>query len=120
MISFKVKSIAVWTLQILFAAFFTVQAVMKLGASPHWVSRFRGWGYPEHFYLVVGLCELLGAILLLIPRLARWGAVLLLIVMTGATATHAINREPQVVTTVLIMILLSALLYLRRKGSVAS
>ena len=120
MIGFKVKSIAAWTLQILFAIFFTFQAAMKLGASPHWVSRFRVWGYPEHFYFVVGLCELLGAILLLIPRLARWGAVLLLIIMTGATATHVINREPQVVTTVLIMILLSALLYLCRRGSVAS
>ena len=108
------RFIAAWVLQVLLAVLFTIQGVLKLASSPHWVSRFRGWGYPDHFYFVVGLAELVGAILLLIPRLTRWGAALLIVVMIGATATHAIHHEPQVVTTVVIIALLSIVVFLRR------
>jgi uncharacterized membrane protein YphA (DoxX/SURF4 family) len=64
----RLKPIAIWALQSLLAVLFTIQGVVKLNASPAWISRFRGWGYPDHFYFVVGLAELLGSILLLIPR----------------------------------------------------
>lgn len=81
-------SIAVWVLQFVLAAFFAVQGAVKLAGSQNWVFRFNGWGYPDGFYLVVGLAELSGAIVLLIPRLAKFGALLLIAVMVGATATH--------------------------------
>jgi uncharacterized membrane protein YphA (DoxX/SURF4 family) len=71
-------------------------------------------GYPDSaggdirtdLTFVVGLAELSGAILLLIPRLARFGALLLIAVMVGATATHLIHHEPQVVTTLVLLALL--------------
>ena len=59
----------------------------------------RRVGYPELFYLVVGLAEVSGAILLLIPRLARLGVLLLIVVMAEATVTHLIHQERQVATT---------------------
>jgi putative oxidoreductase len=110
----RFRLVAVWILQSLLAAFFAVQAVVKLGGSQAWITRFRAWGYPDHFYLVVGLAELSGAILMLIPRLAKLGVLLLIAVMLGAAATHLIHHEPQVATTLVLTALLVLILYLRR------
>jgi len=98
--------IANWTLQSLLAALFAIQAILKLDGSQAWITRFRAWGYPGHFYLVVGLAEASGAILLLIPRLAKFGVQLLIGVMVGAAATHLIHHEPQVVTTLVLAVLI--------------
>lgn len=110
----KFQRIGVWALQILLAGFFVLQGVAKLTSSPAWVSRFRGWGYPDHFYLVVGLVEVLGGALLLVPRLVKFGASTLIVVMIGATATHVIGRERQVITTLVLIALLGIILYARR------
>jgi|SRR5580700_6639300 putative oxidoreductase len=108
------RSIALWTLQILLALLFLLQAWMKLSGSPTWIARFQRWGYPEHFYLAVGLIELLGAVALVVPRLTRIGAGALTVVMFGAAATHLIHREPQVVTALVLIVLLSIIFYVRR------
>ena len=110
----SLRTVGVWILQFLLAALFAIQGIVKLSGSPAWVSRFRGWGYPDHFYFVVGLVELLAALALLIPRIAKLGAGLLIAVMAGATATHAVHREPQVLTTLVLLALLSITLYVRR------
>ena len=70
--------VGVWILQFALAALFAIQGAVKLAGSRVWISRLHGWGYPDHFYLVVGVAELSGAILLLIPRLAKFGAFLLI------------------------------------------
>jgi len=110
----KLRTIGVWILQVLLAALFAIQGIVKLSGSPAWVSRFRGWGYPDHFYFVVGLVELIAAIALLIPRVAKLGALLLIVVMAGATATHVVHREPQVFTPLVLIALLLITLYVRR------
>jgi uncharacterized membrane protein YphA (DoxX/SURF4 family) len=110
----RFRLMAVWVLQFVLAAFFAMQGVVKLAGSHGWVARFSRWGYPDRFYLVVGLAELAGAVILLIPRLARFGALLLIAVMAGAAATHLIHHEPQVVTTLVLLALLGVVLYLRR------
>jgi uncharacterized membrane protein YphA (DoxX/SURF4 family) len=108
------RSIAVWVLQFSLAALFAIQGIVKLNGSPAWISRFRSWGYPDHFSFAVGLAELLGAVALVIPRVAKFGALALMVVMAGATATHILHRERQVMTTVVLLALLGVVLYLRR------
>lgn len=112
------RSMAVWTLQILLAVLFLLQAWMKLSGSSTWIVRFQRWGYPEHFYLVVGVIELLGAVALVVPRLTRIGAGALTVVMFGAAATHLIHREPQAVTAVVLIALLSIIFYVRRSQKI--
>jgi putative oxidoreductase len=109
----RFRSISAWIMQLLLALLFLVQGAMKLAGSPHWISRFRAWGYPEHFYLLVGAAELLGAVLLLIPRLVRFGALVLMAVMMGAAATHLTHHEPQLATALILIILLGIVFYLR-------
>jgi len=111
----RFKSIVVWILRLLLAVLFAIQGIIKLNGSPVWISRFSGWGYPDHFYLAVGVAELLGAIGLLIPRLAKFGALVLAVVMIGATVTHVVHREPQVMTTLVILALLVAVLAMHNR-----
>ncbi len=112
----RFKSIAVWVLHILLAAMFSVQGVAKLASSPSWVSRFKAWGYPDNVYIFVGVIELLCAMILLVPRLAGFGALILIAVMVGATITHLIHGEIQVVTTLILMTLLGIIGYIRRSN----
>jgi uncharacterized membrane protein YphA (DoxX/SURF4 family) len=121
--SISFKRLISWILQVLLALLFAVQGVVKLMGSPGWVARFNRWGYPHYFYLVVGAAELAGAVLLFIPKLAKFGVLLLAVVMIGATGTHLLHHEPQVVTTLVLLALLGTLFYLRfrvRRGRVAA
>ena len=110
----RFRSVAAWILQFALAAFFAVQGIVKLAGSPAWISRFKAWGYPDHFYLAIGLAEFLGASALLVPRLAKFGALTLMVIMGGAAGTHLIHHEPQVMTTLLLIALLAIILYMRR------
>ena len=56
-----------------------------------WERMFRRWGYPEHFYLVIGAIEVLGGLLLLVPKTASYSAIVLAIVMIGASATQILR-----------------------------
>jgi uncharacterized membrane protein YphA (DoxX/SURF4 family) len=105
-----------WVLHILLTAMFVFQGVSKLLSSPGWVSRFRAWGYPDNFYLVIGVIGVVSAVLLLIPKLAGFGSLILIIVMVGATFTHLIHGEPQVITALILMALLGVVVYIRRSS----
>jgi uncharacterized membrane protein YphA (DoxX/SURF4 family) len=60
---------------------------------PSYLEKFVYWGYPAWFSYVVGAGELLAAVLLILPRRRFLGAVLLVLIMTGAVATHIINHN---------------------------
>ena len=81
--------------------------------SPNWIARFNRWGYPHDFYLVVGVAELAGAALLLIPKLSKFGAGLLSVIMVGAAGTHLLHHEPQVATTLILLAPLGTVFCLR-------
>ena len=52
---------------------------------------FSEWGYPLWFMYLVGVCEISGGILLIIPKTRRLGVFVLSIVMLGAIITHLMN-----------------------------
>ena len=111
----KLKSVISWTLQILLAAFYALAAYGKLISRPQWIALFRNWGFPERFYLVVGVLELFGAIGLLIPRLVGYAAVGLIVLMIGAAATHLLTGEGlQVLRPLIAIVFLALVVYLRR------
>ena len=66
---------------------------------------FRVWGYPEHFYLVIGTIEVVAGIGLLVPRLASACAILLMAVMTGAVATRILHGQMPTGDCVLLVLL---------------
>ncbi len=109
------KSIAIWVLQILLVFPFLAAGILKLLSNPAWIARFRAYGYPEKFYLLIGLVELLGALALLVPRLAAYGATVLIAVMIGATVTHLLHSEAsRALVAAVLMVLLGIVAYARR------
>jgi uncharacterized membrane protein YphA (DoxX/SURF4 family) len=115
----KTKAIVLWVLQILLVFPFLAAGIPKLAGNPAWVARFRAYAYPEKFLLLIGAVELLGALALLISRLAPYGATVLIAVMIGATVTHLLHSEARrALVTVALIVFLAVVGYARRPDSV--
>jgi len=76
----------------LFFAPFKFSPVGVLGYPTYFV-KFAQWGYPAWVSPVVGGLEIVGAVLLLLPRRRFLGAVLLVFLMTGAVTTHIVDHD---------------------------
>jgi putative oxidoreductase len=84
----KIINVGLWILQIGAAGMFLMVGFFKLSGDPRMVGLFDAIGLGQWFRYVTGSLEVLGAILLLIPRLSGLGALLLMGVMLGAVPTH--------------------------------
>lgn len=110
----KAASIGTWVLSVLLAIFFLRAAVPKLLGERVWTRMFAHWGYPHWFMFVVGATEVAASIALLIPRLARYAAMTLTVIMLGAAATHLRFGETHRVVENAVAITLLAIVYWRR------
>ncbi|GAB3442938.1 hypothetical protein GCM10027570_10480 [Streptomonospora sediminis] len=77
-----------WVVQILLAAFFLFQGGTKLLGSADAVRLFDDIGLGQWLRYVTGVCEVAGAVGLLIPLLSGAAALGLLGVMAGATISN--------------------------------
>jgi putative oxidoreductase len=84
----KIINVGLWILQIGAAGMFLMVGFLKLSGDPQMVGLFDAIGLGQWFRYVTGSLEVVGAILLLIPRLSGLGALLLVGVMLGAVPTH--------------------------------
>jgi putative oxidoreductase len=84
----------VWLPSLLLAFIFLMAGLPKLAGSEAHVRHFVTWGYSDWFRPVVGAIEVTSAVLLLVPRLAFFGALGIAVIMFGATYTHLI-RVPE-------------------------
>lgn len=107
----RTKTIGLWALTLLLVLMFFMVGLDKF-TSHGWMERFANWGYPDHFLYVIGVLEMLGAVGLLIPRLAGYAAGGLIVLMIGATITHLVHGEFP--GSVIHLVLLSIILYARR------
>ena len=84
----KALNIALWTLQVLVALVLLAAGSGKLVGSAAMVALFDAIGIGQWFRYLTGSIEVVSAILLLIPSLAFFGALLLVPTMVGAVVTH--------------------------------
>jgi putative oxidoreductase len=89
----KGKKIALWIMSILLAAMFLFSGSPKLLTPDKVKLMFVQYGYAPWFATVIGISEVLGAIGLLVPRVAAFAAAGLSIIMVGAFFTHATHHE---------------------------
>jgi len=68
-------NVGLWILQIGAAGMFLMVGFFKLSGDPRMVGLFDAIGFGQWFRYVTGSLEVLGAVLLLIPRLSGLGAV---------------------------------------------
>jgi uncharacterized membrane protein YphA (DoxX/SURF4 family) len=101
----KIMNVGLWILQIGAAGMFLMAGFGKLTGDPQMVGMFDAIGLGQWFRYLTGSLEVLGAILLLIPRLSGLGALLLVGVMLGAVATHLfiIGGSPLIAIILLIV-----------------
>lgn len=79
--------ILLWICTVLLALGLGLAGVTKFTSATRWHDLFVGWGYPAWFSPVTGIAEIAGAVALLVPRLAAYGALFLAAVMIGALVT---------------------------------
>jgi len=87
------KLIGLWGVTLFLALVCLRSGLTKLPAGSFWERDFRRWHYPGWFRLTVGVAELAAFALLLVPRLASYGAALFALIMLGAIYTHAAHGE---------------------------
>ena len=88
--SARVARIGRWAARLALSAQLVVGGVLKLTASPAMVAMFDDIGAGQGLRLFIGLCEVAGAIGLLVPRLHRLAAIGLVLLMVGAAVTNVV------------------------------
>ena len=109
----KGQKITMWVISGLLTALFLFAATPKLLTPDKIMSE---WVYARWFLTFIGVCEALGAIGLLIPRLAALAAAGLSVIMIGAVytlVTHHMTKDLPV--PIVVFFLLMLVIFLRRK-----
>jgi putative oxidoreductase len=88
----RVKAAGLWVVTSLLACLFVLAGVMKF-VNPEMAEHFVQWGYPDWFRILIGVVEVGGALVLLLPRTACYAAGALAVVMAGAVFTHLLHGE---------------------------
>ncbi len=95
-----------WFVTIFIGLVFAGSGAAKLIGDPVFTSYFQEFGIPLPYMRVLGGIELLGALVLCVPWLARYANLGLLSIAIGATVMHLIYGQP--VAALLPMALASA------------
>jgi putative oxidoreductase len=114
------KEIVLWIVALFLALVCLRSGLMKMPGVPgevFWIRDFQRWGYPDWLRIVVGVGELISMVLLVIPRLAGYGATIFGVVMLGAIFTHATHGESsRLPFNLLLLGLCLVIIYARRPG----
>jgi uncharacterized membrane protein YphA (DoxX/SURF4 family) len=107
----RLGRIALWLCQAALALIFLAAGSAKFRGTL-WARMFARWGYPDHFYLVVGAVEVVAGLALLAPRTAASASLVLIVIMMGAGFTHALHDETRrLPEIVIISVLLAVVAY---------
>jgi uncharacterized membrane protein YphA (DoxX/SURF4 family) len=82
------RLIAAWVLGVYFAAMYIEMGWIKFDPNGFWTAAFVRWGYPPWMRIGVGVIEVVGGAMLLIPWVTSYGAMAVGLVMLGALATR--------------------------------
>jgi putative oxidoreductase len=110
----KTRNRVIWALQIVLALAFLASGGSKLAGVEAMTKMFDSIGFGQWLRFVTGLTELAAALLMLTPRLAGLGGLLVVGTMVGATATHVFLIGGSPVPAVVLGLLGGAVFILRR------
>ena len=87
------KEVGIWILTLLLVFMFANAGIRKFPESGGWTQMFRHVGFPDWFRILIGVIEVAAAALLLVPRTAAYGAVMIIVTMIGALGTVAMTMH---------------------------
>ncbi len=109
----KAKTTGIWVLTMLLGLMFLMAGSVKFDSSEIWPRMFSEWGYPDGFVYVIGGIEVIAGLVLLIPALAAYAAMVIAVLMFGAATTHLLHDQ-MFILDVVIMLLALLLAWVRR------
>jgi len=105
-----------WVLVAILAISYLMAGTSKLSGGS--TVMFANWGYPAWFAIFIGVCEVVGAIVLIPPKTTRTAVLGLTLIMVGATYTLLAHHDwLQVWRPILCLVLLWLVWWLRRGHS---
>jgi len=112
------RTIIVWVLTVLAAVAFAGAGLSKLSGSEQMVTAFNAFGFPLWFMTLVGLAEVAGAIVLLLPPIAFIGGLSLMGVAGGAFITHLASGDSfaTAIPSIILLVLVSVVTWLRGRN----
>src|SRR5579862_4305175 len=110
----KALNITCWVLQGLAALAFLAAGGSKLAGAPAMVEMFARLGAGQWFRYLTGILEVIGAVALLFPKAAFYGAVLLAVVMVGAIVAHLTVLGGNPTPPFVLLVIVGSIAYLRR------
>ena len=114
------KTIGVWIPAILLILIFARQGWAKFSDTSGWAIAFRHWGYPDWFRITIGTLELGAVLLLALGRTAAFGAIIIIVVMLGAWATHLIFDGGRNMTSEVVPLVLASITLIVRRQQVTT
>jgi putative oxidoreductase len=103
-----------WAFQVLAAAQFFLTGLDKLSDAPVMVQLFTTVGFGQWFRYFTGTVEVVGAVLLLMPRLAVLGAALLVLTMMGALVAHMTILPFSPAKVIVLLVMTAFVFWVRR------
>lgn len=114
------KMVGTWLPAILLILVFIPQGLAKFSDTSGWTTAFRQWSYPDWFRMLIGTLELSAAVLLLLGRTAAFGAIIIIVVMLGAWATHLIFEGGRHMTSEVVPLVLATIVLIVRRRQVTN
>jgi uncharacterized membrane protein YphA (DoxX/SURF4 family) len=111
----RVLEILLWLPALFLVYVFLRQGFGKFDAQGGWARAFTLWHFPVWFRIAVGVAEIAGALLLLVPRTAFYGAALIAAIMVGAMLTHVYWHRPKAVTSEVLPLTLASIVMIGRR-----
>src|SRR5262249_33395489 len=118
------KNATLWVLQVLLALGFLFFGGIKLVAPPEQMIAPGPLQYPVLFLRLIGGCEILGAIAMILPgltgikrELTPIAAACLVVIMIGATVTNLVNMPSYAIPTVILGVMAAVVAYGRWRGT---
>lgn len=103
------REVLLWILAVMLIRVFVPAGMDKFDPSGGWARAFAVWGYPVWFRFLIGALEVAAVLLLVWPRTAAYGAVLIIVVMVGGMGTHVfVEHRPSRVTSELLHLMVAS------------
>ena len=112
----KIAKVVAWALTILLALLFAFAGGVKFLNNPVMAQEFAKVGLGQWFRYFTGSLEVAGAVGVLIPKVRFYGALLIAVVMVGATIANltVLHVPSAAILTVILLGLALTLAWLRR------
>ncbi len=84
----RLRRLSAWLVSLYLARMYVEHGWIKFDPEGFWTDAFERWGFPVWFRWLVGVAEVSGGVLVVIPWVASYGALMLVAVMTGAAVVR--------------------------------